>query len=67
LAGLGIGIALAVGVSDLATDLLFGLTPTDPRVYAASAGILLLVGIVSAIPPVLRAQHIEPVTALRYE
>jgi ABC-type antimicrobial peptide transport system permease subunit len=65
--GLAIGVAIAVAASDLATDLLFGLTPTDPRVHAASAAILLLVGIVSAIPPVLRALRIQPVAALRYE
>jgi predicted permease len=65
--GVGIGLALALAASDMATDLLFGLPPTDPRVYMIGAGILLLVGIVSAVPPVLRALRIEPVTALRYE
>jgi len=65
--GAGVGLTLAWTASDLAANLLFGLPSTDPLVYATAAGILLIVGIASAIPPALRALRIQPVSALRYE
>jgi len=67
LAGAGIGAVMARTASDMLTDVLFGLPPSDPRVYAAAALVVLVTGAVAAAPPVLRAFRISPVVALRYE
>lgn len=47
--------------------MLFEISPADPLTYAAVAGILLLVSVVSLWLPARRALHIEPVVALRNE
>ena len=66
-AGIAIGILAALTASDLLQGVLFGLPPRDPRVYAGAAAVLVCVGAIAAVPPVLRALRIDPVTALRSE
>jgi predicted permease len=65
--GVGLGIVLALGASDMLTSMLFGLPPGDPRVYATAAAVLFITGVAAAVPPVLRAFRIDPVVALRSE
>jgi ABC-type antimicrobial peptide transport system permease subunit len=67
----GVGVLVGLGVSLAASRLLegflFGLPPTDPRIYSGAVASLVVAGIVAAVPPVLRALRVDPVTALRYE
>jgi len=67
----GVGVVVGLGVSLAASRLLegflFGLPPTDPRIYGGAVASLVVAGIVAAVPPVLRALRVDPVTALRYE
>jgi predicted permease len=60
--------ALAAGMlTDFARGMLFGLTPTDARVYGAAALLLALAALVAAWIPARRAAAVDPLTALRHE
>ena len=69
LAGLGliIGIAGALTVTRVASSLLFAVHPTDPAVFAGTAGLLALVVFAAAILPAWRASRVDPSVALRSE
>jgi putative ABC transport system permease protein len=66
-AGSILGIALAAASTKLAKSLFYGLTPTDPAMFAASAAILVIAGIAAGYIPARRAAKIDPMTALRHE
>ena len=65
----GIGLAIGLGLSSMATRLLeaslFGVARADPSVLGASVGALLLVGAVASYIPARRASRVDPVVALR--
>jgi predicted permease len=65
--GVSVGLGVALAASRLLEGFLFGLAATDPRVYSGAIVCLLGAAVVAAVPPVLRALRIDPVTALRYE
>ncbi|HJR61961.1 MAG TPA: ADOP family duplicated permease [Vicinamibacterales bacterium] len=65
--GLILGAAASVGFTRFLRTLLFGVTVTSPWVYAAVAGVLLLVAIVASIVPARRAMRADPIMALRSE
>jgi putative ABC transport system permease protein len=65
--GLAIGLVLALGAARLLREMLFGVTPTDPLVLVAVAGIMALVALVACYVPGRRALRIEPAMALRAE
>ena len=63
--GLIVGLAGAVGVTRVLQTFLFGVTPTDPLVFAAVT--LLAVGLMAAWLPARRATRIDPWAALHAE
>lgn len=63
--GLAVGIAIALPVLGLADHLVYGLSPNDPATLAASAGLLLIVGMLAALVPAVRASRTDPAVALR--
>lgn len=63
--GIGIGAAGAVGVTRFLEGMLFGVTPTDPRIFAAVAGLLTIVAALAAYIPARTASRVDPVIALR--
>jgi putative ABC transport system permease protein len=65
--GLAIGAALALGLARYVSALLFGVTPTDPAVYAGVGTLLLAVAVVASCAPARRAMRVDPVVALREE
>jgi predicted permease len=67
IAGLIVGISLAVALRRLVSTLLFGVTATDPSTYVAAATLLAALAIVVIAVPAWRASRVDPTTALRYE
>lgn len=66
-AGLIVGLAGAVGATRVQQRFLFGVTATDPIVFAIVTLLLLAVGLMAAWLPARRATRIDPWAALRAE
>jgi len=67
IAGVVIGGAFARAMSGLAGGMLFGVTPTDPGVFALAAVALGTSALAAGWLPARRASRIDPMTALRHE
>jgi putative ABC transport system permease protein len=65
--GIAIGLMLAVLIKSGLAKLLFGVSATDPRAFAAVAFILAAVALLACYLPARRAARISPVDALRSE
>lgn len=63
--GVAIGMVVAWAVTRLMSRLLFGVSPTDPRVMVSVAATLLVVAALAAFAPARRAARIDPVEVLR--
>jgi ABC-type antimicrobial peptide transport system permease subunit len=46
---------------------IFGVVATEPSVYLATSGLLLLVALIAVLVPVLRAVRVDPLLALRQD
>jgi putative ABC transport system permease protein len=67
LAGLAVGIAVALAATRSIGGLLFGVPSTDPATYAAVIAVLLLAGLLACWIPARRATRLDPLEALRQE
>jgi putative ABC transport system permease protein len=67
LAGLGLGVAIALAVTRLLKSALFGVTPTDVSTYASVVALMLVVGLVACYLPARRAARVDPLSAIRAE
>jgi putative ABC transport system permease protein len=67
LLGVGIGLAIALGLGRVVSSLIFGVRPTDPLTFATVASLLVAVGVLATIVPAYRATRVEPVRTLRDE
>ena len=66
-AGAAIGFAGTAASSRLLARFLFGITPAEPAVLAASALALIAVVAASGLFPARRAMRIDPIAALRHD
>jgi len=66
-AGLGVGIAGALGLTRFLSSLLFGVKPADALTFAAASAILAAVALLASYVPARRATKVNPIEALRYE
>ena len=65
--GLGIGLAVAFGITRVMAGLLFGIGATDPITFTFVAATLGLIALLACYLPARRATQIDPMVALRYE
>ena len=66
-AGLAIGVAASYLAGGVLRDLLFGVTPADPRIFAAAIALLGAVALAACVVPARRALMADPIAALRSE
>jgi putative ABC transport system permease protein len=67
LIGLVIGIAGAFAVTRVMTEMLFGVTATDPLTFAGVPLLLVAIAFLACYIPARRATKVDPLVALRYE
>jgi len=65
--GLALGLALAVGLSRLAANMLVGISPWDAVSFVGAALVLVVVALVANFFPTRRAAGVDPTVALRYQ
>src|SRR6202162_1770844 len=67
LPGIAIGTGGALLVTGLARNILFDLTPTEPRMFLVAALVLAMAAALAAWFPARRAARVDPLIALRHE
>jgi ABC-type antimicrobial peptide transport system permease subunit len=67
IAGVAVGVLLAYGASRWVQPLLFRQSAKDPLIYAAVAGVMMVVALLASAAPGSRATKADPNSALRAE
>jgi putative ABC transport system permease protein len=65
--GTALGLLGSLGLNHFLTSMIWGVSPFDPLSFTAVILILFAIGLAACIRPALRASHVDPMKALRYE
>ena len=65
--GLVVGLVVGLVATRALSAMLYGVAPFDPLTYAATASVLVLVGLAACYLPAHRASSLDPLSALREE
>jgi ABC-type antimicrobial peptide transport system permease subunit len=66
-AGAGLGVVGALIVSHLMAGLLYGVSPSDPLIFAGVTFLLTAVALAASYVPAVRAMRLDPITTLHAE
>ena len=66
-AGLGIGLLAAIGLTRVMDSLVYGVTPTDPQTFLAVSGLLIVSTLMACGVPALKATRVDALRELRNE
>ena len=67
LIGMATGLLMSFALSRVMTQLLFGVSATDPATFAGVALTLMGAALLACYPPARRATKVDPLTSLRHE
>jgi putative ABC transport system permease protein len=67
LAGVALGLLVALALTRVLRSLLYDVKPTDPLTFVAVSLLLILIALIACWLPARRAARVHPMEALRYE
>jgi len=67
LAGAGIGVVIALGLSRFLSSVLYQIRPTNFLPYVVAATVSIVMALLASYLPARRASRVDPMVALRYE
>jgi len=65
--GIGIGLIIALVLGRFTASVLYGTSGTDLLTFVVVSAVLLATATVAILIPAVRAAHVDPMVALRYE
>jgi predicted permease len=66
-AGLAVGVTIALALTRLVSNMLFGLKPSDPSTVIFAILLLFSVALMAGLVPARRASRVDPMSALRHD
>jgi putative ABC transport system permease protein len=66
-AGVAVGLVSALWAGRVVQSMLYGVSATDPVLYAGVTAVLVLVGVAATLAPAHRAAHVNPIEVIRAE
>jgi putative ABC transport system permease protein len=65
--GVLIGVVASFALTRMMSDLLYGVSPTDPATFIVIPFVLIIVAFLSSFLPARSASRVDPIVALKYE